>query len=227
MATKLWLMDSWPGGRGWTNVQFTKDVFTSKPRWACLPDKRPQKPLQHTHISKFMPSATHHCDDLRTETSCNFWGTSNTPRGESPCVSKPVCLPPGYDAWWCHQIPEQQSEKAEHSCGRNVRNALCQPFFFYFFWPPRGYRAAVGSDQSLNKQNRESSIYLTAACLLQKTNGVKGFRGQAWCTWQTAVTDNRRICSNESSQVLMGEGRWKWEPWCHIAGILCNFVLLV
>lgn len=110
----------------------------------------------------------------------------------SLCVSRGVCPPPGYDAQWCHQILEKQVKKRNIPAAGMWRTyAHCQPFS-----APWGYHAAV-IDRKSWQQNRETSIYLSAACLFQKTDRIKGC--QAWCTWQTTVADNRRICRNESS----------------------------
>lgn len=53
------------------------------------------------------------------------------------CCFTVVCLPPGYDAWWCHQTPtspllKKQVKKKidrEHSCSGAVRNAYIPAMF--------------------------------------------------------------------------------------------------
>lgn len=110
----------------------------------------------------------HHRRDLFSETSCMFW-TSNPlclPHGAILRVSRSVCLSPGYDACWCHQIPpkkqRREKKKSEHSCCRNVKNADCPP-------APWGYQGSCKNRPKSEVQNRKTSIYLTAACLFQKT----------------------------------------------------------
>lgn len=117
-----------------------------------------------------------------------FW-TSNDLMWSSHYVSRAVCLPSGYDAWWCHQIAEKQLSKSWTFLPQE-----CKERWLSAFLPPLwGYQAAVGTDQSLyNITEKHPSI-------CQRSVSFKRLAGSKDVGVRCDVHDKRRSQTIEGS----------------------------